>query len=358
MMAGFTEGALAKKLADLNSSQQSIQTLSLWLIHHRKHHATIVRVWFKELQKAKDNRKLTFMYLANDVIQNSKKKGPEFGREFGGVLRKAFECVSGPDSDEKTKKSLERILGIWEDRAVYDARLIKEFKKGLEGPPANDGGTPPKKKPKMMEEVRTEQEPEKSAKKEASNRVKAPPRQHKLSETEVEVDGKKEKHTMLSPRTPARDAPEPEELIKALLDLENSASSDAAIRERIANLPPEVSEINLLNKLEDKAAADKLAVQVNEAVQLLTEYNARLAMEMDDRKKVTQMLNDFIQTQKDMLSHAEQRLEEYSEKLQKVYAVRQEVKSHIQNLPDLTQLPDVTGGLAPLPSAGDLFSLP
>jgi hypothetical protein len=53
MMAGFTEVALAKKLADLNSSQQSIQTLSLWLIHHRKHHATIVKVWFRELQKGK-----------------------------------------------------------------------------------------------------------------------------------------------------------------------------------------------------------------------------------------------------------------------------------------------------------------
>jgi regulator of Ty1 transposition protein 103 len=53
MMAGFTESALAKKLADLNSSQQSIQTLSLWLIHHRKHHATIVKVWFRELQKGK-----------------------------------------------------------------------------------------------------------------------------------------------------------------------------------------------------------------------------------------------------------------------------------------------------------------
>jgi hypothetical protein len=53
MMAGFTEGALSKKLADLNSSQQSIQTLSLWLIHHRKHHATIVKVWFRELQKGK-----------------------------------------------------------------------------------------------------------------------------------------------------------------------------------------------------------------------------------------------------------------------------------------------------------------
>lgn len=50
-------------------------------------------------------------------------------------------------------------------------------------------------------------------------------------------------------------------------------------------------------------------------------------------------------------------LQDYKEKLKKVCAVRSEVKSHISNLPDLTQLPDVTGGLAPLPSAGDLFSM-
>lgn len=50
-MAGFTENALVRKLQDLNSSQQSIQTLSLWLIHHRKHHAAIVKTWFKELLK-------------------------------------------------------------------------------------------------------------------------------------------------------------------------------------------------------------------------------------------------------------------------------------------------------------------
>lgn len=36
------------------------------------------------------------------------------------------------------------------------------------------------------------------------------------SETEVEVEGTKEVHITLSPRTPAGDPPEPEELIKAL----------------------------------------------------------------------------------------------------------------------------------------------
>ena len=31
------------------------------------------------------------MYLANDVIQNSKKKGPEFTRDFGSILADAFK---------------------------------------------------------------------------------------------------------------------------------------------------------------------------------------------------------------------------------------------------------------------------
>lgn len=52
-MSGFTSQQLEKRLADLNSSAQTIQTFSLWLIHHRKHHKTIVQTWFKELKKGK-----------------------------------------------------------------------------------------------------------------------------------------------------------------------------------------------------------------------------------------------------------------------------------------------------------------
>lgn len=59
----FTDGTLVKKLVELNASQQSIQTLSLWVIHHRKHCDKIVKSWFKELQKGK------FMNIAkSDMI--------------------------------------------------------------------------------------------------------------------------------------------------------------------------------------------------------------------------------------------------------------------------------------------------
>lgn len=362
-MAGFTEAGLVKKLTDLNNSAQSIQSLSLWLIHHRKHHQSIVKTWFKELLNAKGGKKLTFMYLANDVIQNSKKKGPEFGREFGNVLRKSFEAVSA-GSDEKTVKSLTRILDIWEERGVYEKPMITEFKKGLCGA---ENETPPKKKhkPEVVKAAPTSVDARLASMANIGNSLYSPllerekhsEKKRKHSETEIEVEGTKEVHITLSPRTPAGDPPEAEELIKALKDLENEASADVEVRERIAKLPREVSEVSLLERLQDKGAAERLANQVNEAVTLLTNYNARLSKEMEQRKNVANMLRDFLQAQQDLLEQAERRLEEFNDKLQKVNAVRKELKNHLQKLPDLTQLPDVTGGLlAPLPSAGDLFS--
>ena len=42
---------------------------------------------------AKVRRKLVFIYLANDVVQNGKKKGAEFTKEFSTVIDHAFSHV-------------------------------------------------------------------------------------------------------------------------------------------------------------------------------------------------------------------------------------------------------------------------
>jgi hypothetical protein len=55
-MSAFSEAALEKKLSELSNSQQSVQTLSLWLIHHRKHSRPIVTVWERELRKGERPR--------------------------------------------------------------------------------------------------------------------------------------------------------------------------------------------------------------------------------------------------------------------------------------------------------------
>ncbi|RXN34287.1 regulation of nuclear pre-mRNA domain-containing 1B-like isoform X1 [Labeo rohita] len=295
-MSSFSESALEKKLSELSNSQQSVQTLSLWIIHHRKHASFIVRVWHRELKKAKSSRKLTFLYLANDVIQNSKKKGPEFTKDFEGVLVDACSHVAR-EGDEGCKKHMERLLNIWQERNLYRSDFIQQLKLAIEDSDS------PKQKP--------------------------------------------------------ADAAAPqltEELVKALQDLENAASGDAAVRQKIASLPQEVQDVSLLEKITDKQAADKLSKTVDEACLLLAEYNGRLAAELEDRRQLARMLTEYIQSQREALNEREKKLEEYKQKLARVTQVRKELKSHIQSLPDLSLLPNVTGGLAPLPSAGDLFS--
>lgn len=55
-MSAFSEAALERKLSELSNSQQSVQTLSLWLIHHCKYMTLIVCVLEQELWKAAAER--------------------------------------------------------------------------------------------------------------------------------------------------------------------------------------------------------------------------------------------------------------------------------------------------------------
>ncbi|KAL6457121.1 hypothetical protein MHYP_G00340840 [Metynnis hypsauchen] len=309
-MSVFSESALEKKLAELSNSQQSVQTLSLWLIHHRKHSKTIVKVWYNELKKAQVSRKLTFLYLANDVIQNSKRKGPEFTQDFAPVIIDAFKHVSS-DGEEGCKKQLDRVLSIWRERAVYENDLLDKLSEVLHG--------------------------EKKAKKRPYEEIKA-------------------RDEDFASRSSPSEPPQTAELIRALQELENAASSDSALRQRIAALPPEVQDSSLLHRVTDKESGERLSRLVEEACMLLADYSGRLAAEIDDRRQLTRLLALFLQSQRDGLTQKEQKLEEYKRKLARVTQVRKELRSRLSSLPDLSLLPNVTGGHVRLPSSGDLYS--
>lgn len=47
------ENALLQKFESVSNSQESIQSLSLWLLHHKNHHKRIVETWVKVLSKCK-----------------------------------------------------------------------------------------------------------------------------------------------------------------------------------------------------------------------------------------------------------------------------------------------------------------
>lgn len=150
------------------------------------------------------SKKLTFMYLANDVIQNSKKKGPEYGKEFGKMLKNAFTHIGETCSnDDKTLGSLGRILKIWEDRGVYDEKQIEDYRNALNNVGEKTTTTTTSttsnqsKRKSAGDSVENGRESSKKQKTSSSSG-----KEHGKRET-IEINGTVETHVILSPKVPA-----------------------------------------------------------------------------------------------------------------------------------------------------------
>ncbi|KAJ8378617.1 hypothetical protein AAFF_G00238290 [Aldrovandia affinis] len=134
------QSSLDRRFQGVSNTMESIQGLSNWCIENKKHHNLIVRYWMKWLRKSGASHRLNLFYLANDVIQNCKRKNAIIYRNaFSEVLPEASRLVK----DGKVRKSVERILTIWEERSVYPEELISELRAGLtkKAPPAGQSST-------------------------------------------------------------------------------------------------------------------------------------------------------------------------------------------------------------------------
>ena len=121
---GDISEAYKVKLAGLNASSQSIETLSHWCVFHRKKAKDLVKVWERELQGAAGKRKLVFLYLANDVIQNSRKKGREWVDALWPIMGWAMKHTLRNSSDEKTMRQCEKLVNVWQDRKIFGSRSL------------------------------------------------------------------------------------------------------------------------------------------------------------------------------------------------------------------------------------------
>ncbi|KAK7316051.1 hypothetical protein VNO77_34712 [Canavalia gladiata] len=116
----FDGQMLAEKLLKLNNSQQSIESLSCFCVSHRKSAKEIVETWDKLFSSSQKEKRISFLYLANDILQNSRRKGSEFVNEFWKVLPATLRHVY--ESDEHGKKVVTRLVDIWEERKVFGSR--------------------------------------------------------------------------------------------------------------------------------------------------------------------------------------------------------------------------------------------
>ncbi|URE38886.1 hypothetical protein MUK42_37640, partial [Musa troglodytarum] len=67
--------------------------LSHWCIFHRNKAKQVVETWQRQFYCAPRDQRICFLYLANDILQNSRRKGLEFINEFWKVLPGALNDV-------------------------------------------------------------------------------------------------------------------------------------------------------------------------------------------------------------------------------------------------------------------------
>ncbi|KAF8411518.1 hypothetical protein HHK36_004070 [Tetracentron sinense] len=136
MNSVFNEQILADKLSKVNSTQQCIETLSYWCIFHRDKADMVAATWAKQFHSSQMVQKVPFLYLANDILQNSKHNGNEFVNAFWKVLPTALKDVF-EHGDEHGKNVVSRLVDIWEERRVFGSRArgLKDLMLGKELPP-------------------------------------------------------------------------------------------------------------------------------------------------------------------------------------------------------------------------------
>ncbi|XWS44870.1 hypothetical protein CRYUN_Cryun15aG0086600 [Craigia yunnanensis] len=82
------------------------------------------------------DQKVPLLYLASDILQNSKRKGNEFVNEFWKVLPAALKDLL-EKGDDCGRNVVSKWVGIWEERRVFGSRSqsLKDVMLGEEVPP-------------------------------------------------------------------------------------------------------------------------------------------------------------------------------------------------------------------------------
>lgn len=119
----FSALQFEKSLTNLKDSQESINQSCQWCLTNRHHYKKIVNSWLNVIKRVKVEQRLTLFYLANDVVQYSKRRNYDYIETWGTAIQKATTLVR----DERVKHKILRIFKIWEQRGVYGEEFIADL---------------------------------------------------------------------------------------------------------------------------------------------------------------------------------------------------------------------------------------
>ncbi|KAL8954939.1 MAG: hypothetical protein Q9183_006861, partial [Haloplaca sp. 2 TL-2023] len=116
----FTDDTIKAKLSSLNETQESIASVAQWVIFHRRHADRTCAIWLSRLRESTPQKRLTLIYLANEVVQQSKaRKKDDFLIAFSPVIAEATAMAyKGATNDVQEK--IRRTVEVWNQRRIFD----------------------------------------------------------------------------------------------------------------------------------------------------------------------------------------------------------------------------------------------
>ncbi|KAE8661655.1 putative Exocyst subunit exo70 family protein C2 [Hibiscus syriacus] len=95
----------------------------------------VVETWDRQFHCSPREQRLAFLYLANDILQNSRRKGSE--KVLPNALRVVIE-----NGDEFARNAALRLISIWEERKVFGSQgqILKEELVGRQAENNNRNG--------------------------------------------------------------------------------------------------------------------------------------------------------------------------------------------------------------------------
>jgi len=273
------------KLSHMSNSQQSIQTVSHWIMYHRKRYVQSVKIWEKELYQASASKKMIYIYLANDIMQSSRKKGGEFIKEFSKVIKSCMIHVHRENSENH--KPILRLLDIWDERKVVPTPFIEEIRKALKGEATQ---------PKELGPSDT------------------------LNKTTIPS-------LLVAPISQEADP-----LHEALQQVEELEVTNDIILERVSSINHDLFNTDILNHVSNQSSLSEVAAELEEAFIVYSQYKKHLDQDYERRSKLISVLSEYLEKQETILNRTNAAQEDCSKQLLKYETIKGELKSMYQQL--------------------------
>ncbi|KAG9806924.1 DUF618-domain-containing protein, partial [Aureobasidium melanogenum] len=129
----YADDAVRAKLSALNETQDSIVSVAQWIIFHRRHADRTAELWLERLKDSNPPKKLNLIYLANEVVQQSKaRKKDDFLVAFSPIIAEATS-LAYKSGTQDTGGKIKRVVEVWRQRNIFDPAIQDATEKRIQG---------------------------------------------------------------------------------------------------------------------------------------------------------------------------------------------------------------------------------